>query len=488
MIRGRIALHGKHTMPADPHTDAQADVLTTDALTHAQALAAFCAALTPDAIPGRVARRLSLHLLDTLGAALAGTRSHEFRSARALASPGGPAPLLGAGQGTAPRDAALINGIAAHVYELDNSGGCDHTGAVVLPALLAALATAKDPVPGGDLLAALCAGYEVGRRILDASGGYGAHNGAGWHSTGTCGTLTAAAAVARLRGYDAQMTLHAMTLATSFSSGLWAFIHDGSQAKKVHAGRAAEGGLLAADLARIGFTGPGQVFDDVWGGFFRSYVRSAGIPELLSRDLGQDWMIERASLKPYAACRSAHSAIDAVADIMAEHGTAPGQITAIDLQLSPFLMDMCGNAQLGTLAGAQMSLGYALAAQQVFGAVGLDQFAADARRDPRMAAFLPQVRFHPDPAMEQMSEPVVTVTFADGAQASGMVPRATGSRERPMSDAAIRAKFDALAAMVLPDAQAARLAGFVLDLARQPDCRDLPALLIVDRPEAPIFA
>src|SRR5690606_12880981 len=93
-------------------------------------------------------------------------------------------------------------GIAAHVFELDDSGGCDHTGAVILPALMAALPACEERVSGGDLLCALTAGYEVGRRVLDASGGYGIHNAAGWHSTGTCGTLAAAAAVARLRGYD----------------------------------------------------------------------------------------------------------------------------------------------------------------------------------------------------------------------------------------------------------------------------------------------
>lgn len=456
------------------------------ALPHAEALAAFCAGLTLDALPERVAHRGRLHLLDTLGAALAGTRSAEFRAVRTLAAPDGPAMLLASTRRTGPRDAALVNGVAAHVFELDDSGGCDHTGAVVLPALLAALSGIEAPVSGGDFLCAWLAGYEVGRRGLDASGGYGAHNGAGWHSTGTCGTLAAAAAVARLRGYDAALTRQAITLATSFSSGLWAFIHDGSQAKKIHAGRAAEGGLLAADLVRAGIAGPSQVFENVWGGFFRSFTREA-VPEALSRDLGRDWMIERASLKPYAACRGAHSAIDAVMDILAATGRDAGQIATIDLRLSPFLMDMCGAARLETLAGAQMSLGYALAALRVFGRVDLAQYAAEARRDPRMAAFIPQVRFQPDPAIPQMDEPVVTVTFADGACEELMVPRATGSTERPMSDAAIRAKFDSLAGMALPEAQAAAIAEFTLTLDRQSDCRALPALLASDIPEAPVF-
>ncbi|MFO1210623.1 MAG: MmgE/PrpD family protein [Amaricoccus sp.] len=458
------------------------------ALAPVEALAAFCAGLAPEAVPARVARRGRLHLLDTLGAALAGTRSTEFRTVRALAAPGGVATILVSGQRTSPRDAALVNGVAAHAFELDDSGGCDHSGAVVLPALLAALAGMETPVSGGDFLCAWLAGYEVGRRALDASGGYGAHNGAGWHSTGTCGPLAAAAAVARLRGHDPATTRHAITLATSFSSGLWAFIHDGSQAKKMHAGRAAEGGLLAAELARAGISGPSQVFDPVWGGFMPSFIHGPGEPEALSRDLGSDWMIERASLKPYAACRSAHSAVDAVADILAATGREAGQIAAIDLQLSPFLMDMCGAARLDTLAGTQMSLGYALAALRVFGRVDLAQYSAAARSDPRIAGFVPEVRFHPDPAMDQMSEPVVTVAFADGRRETAMVPRATGSSERPMTDVAIRAKFDSLAAMALPAAQASALADFVLGLEEQADYRALPGLLVAAAPEAPVFA
>lgn len=457
------------------------------ALSHVEALSESCARLAPGDLPDRIAARTKSHLLDTLGAALAGTRSVEFRKIRALSSPGGSAPLLASPGRASPRDAALINGVAAHVFELDDTGGCDHTGAVILPALLAALPSCDRPVSGGDLLCALTAGYEVGRRMLDASGGYGAHNGAGWHSTGTCGTLAAAAAVARLRGYDGALFRQAITLATSFSCGLWAFNHDGSQAKKVHAGRAAEGGLLAADLAAAGFSGPSQVFEDVWGSFFRSFVRSAGHPIELSAGLGSDWKIERASLKPYAACRGAHSAVDAVSDILGETGRDAADITAIDLRLSPFLMDMCGRARLETLAGAQMSLGYALAALCVFGRVDLEQYSIAVRTDPRIAAVLDRIRFHPDAHLPQMAEPEVTVSFADGQSRTAMVLRATGSSERPMTNAAIRAKFDTLASMALPAARVADLAAFVGALERHADCRMLPELLMSDEPEAPGF-
>lgn len=459
--------------------------LSSAALPHLETMTRFTATLRFDDLPPALVAKAKVHLLDTLGAALAGTRSAEFRKARRLVS-GGPARIWGTALGASPRDAALVNGIAAHVFELDDAGGCDHSGAVVVPALLAAMGSGQG-THGRDLICALLAGYEVGRRILDASGGYGGHNGAGWHSTGTCGTLAAAAAVARLRGLDALTTRHAVTLSTSFSSGLWAFIHDGSQAKKIHAGRAAEGGLLAADLAAAGITGPSQVFEEVWGGFFRSFLHQPGRAGEFSAGLGQVWKIDRVSLKPYAACRGAHSAVDALCDMLAATGRGPADIARIDIRLSRFLMDMCGSANLATLAGAQMSLAYVLAATCVFGAAGLAEYAAANRSDPRLADVMAKVHFHVDPAIAQMDEPEVTLTFADGQRQTARVPRATGAPERPMTPEAILAKFTGLAAMALPEAQVRALVDCVDRLETLDDCRVLVDLLCHDGPDRPDF-
>lgn len=281
-------------------------------------LASFLSALRFEALPADVVEKTKVHIGDTIGSALAGARSAEARIARRAAGAPGSALIWGTGHRAAAREAALINGVAAHALELDDSGGCDHSGAVVIPAVLAAIAEAKQPVTGRELIASVAAGYETGRRVLEAAGGYDSHNGLGWHSTGTCGTLAAAAAVARLNGFDDLATRDAITLATSFSSGLWAFIHDGSQAKKIHAGRAAEGGLLAARFAGEGLAGPSKVFDDVWGGFFRAFNKDACEPQKLCEGLGEDWKVRRAVLKPYASCRGAHSAIDALDDLLSE--------------------------------------------------------------------------------------------------------------------------------------------------------------------------
>jgi 2-methylcitrate dehydratase PrpD len=352
----------------------------------------------------------------------------------------------------------------------------------------AVIAAAEGRAVGGrDLLTAIVAGYEVGRRLLEASGGYDGHNGAGWHSTGTCGAVGAAAAVARLLRLSPDETLNAITAATSFSSGLWAFIHDGAQTKKIHAGRAAEGGLLAARLAAQGFTGPTRVFDPVWGGFFRSFDHADGDPSCFTADLGRVFKLARVSLKPYASCRSAHSAVDALADILAETGRTGADIAGVTVRASDLVVDMCGRAVTEPLAAAQMSLPLAMAALAVHGSAGLASYAAARRNDPAVAALLARIDVTRDPAQAAMDEPVVTVRFRDGTEATAMVPRASGSPERPMAPAAIEAKFAELAGMRFPPDRVAAIADGVARLAETDDVAPLLTLLADGRPVAAPF-
>jgi 2-methylcitrate dehydratase PrpD len=450
-------------------------------------LADFSAALAYEDLPADVVAKARVHLLDTLGAAFAGTRSREFGQVLATIEPraDGAAGIWGSDLRASVRDAALVNGVAAHVFELDDTGGCDHSGAVVVPALMAA--AEGRAVSGREFLTAFVVGYEVGRRVLEASGGYDRHNGAGWHSTGTCGAIAAAAAVARLWRLDAVAMRHAITIATSFGSGLWAFIHDGAQTKKLHAGRAAEGGVLAAQLAAQGMTGPSQVFDEVWGGFFRAHDHAPGDPSRFTADLGSPYKLMRVSLKPYASCRSAHSAVDALADILRDTGRPATDIARIDVRASGLVVDMCGRADISPLAAAQMSLPLAMASLAVHGSAGLPSYAETKRNDPRIADLLSRLSIAIDPAQAAMDEPVVTVTFNDGATAETMVPRATGSPERPMLSDAVKAKFAELAGMRYDAATVAKIAVTVDGLADLPDVAALLALTGAGLPDSDPF-
>lgn len=450
-------------------------------------LASFVSSLRYEDLPDDVVSKAKIHIADTLGAAIAGARSNEFAISVKSFRPAGPVRLWGTGLSGSARDAAMLNGVAAHAFELDDAGGCDHSGAVVLPALFSVLHEIGHPVDGRRMITAVVAGYDVGRRVLEATGGYDAHNSLGWHSTGTCGTLAAAAASACLLGLDAAATRDAITIATSFSSGLWAFIHDGSQAKKLHAGRAAEGGLLAAMLAANGFAGPSRVFDDVWGGFFNAYNRAPCQPELLSEGLGEVWKIKRAVLKPYASCRGAHSAVDALEDILLETGRAPDDIKAIDLHMSAMLKDMCGAKVGDAMAPTQMSLPYALAARCVFGTAGLQAYTEERRRHTDVHVFMDRIGVHLDDTMDAMAEPVVTLIFSDGQKMDRMVPRATGSAERPMTPTAIESKFRELAGMSLTSGSVNALWQALGSLEQVADCGEIEALMAGNAHSFPTF-
>jgi 2-methylcitrate dehydratase PrpD len=377
-----------------------------------------------------------------------------------------------------PRSASFINGISAHALELDDSGGCDHSGAVVVPAAFAILPRLESAVSGHQLLTAILMGYEVGRRVLEAVGGYEAHNNLGWHSTGTCGAFGAAAATGLLLGLDAPRLEQALGIACSFSGGTWGFIHDGSQTKKLHPGRAAEGGLTAALLAANGFTGPTAIFDpDAWGSFFKTFSPQQSDPARLVADFAENWRLDRCSIKPYATCRGTHSAIDAIRQLRSAHQIGLDQIAAIEVGMSRFQFGMCGGKTIASRAQAQMSLPYAIAAELQFGKVGPAEIEPTAWASPRIAEWLGRISVHIDDEMADEDEPAVTIVASGGHRHTATVPFPYGSPANPLPDNQLIAKFHDLSGAILPSQRLSEIVETVLDLDRMPDVRTLPALL-----------
>lgn len=448
--------------------------------TAADTLAQFNAQTRFEELPPELVARAKRHVLDTLGAALAGSAaetSHRVRSVLQADTAQAAAPIWGTGWRLGLRDAAFANGVAAHALELDDSGGCDHSGAVVLPATIAALSGVDRPISGGEFLLAVVLGYELGRRVLDACGGYSAHNGQGWHSTATCGTFAAAAAGARVLGLDESQTRSALGHAASFSGGLWAFIHDASQTKRLHAGRAAEGGLTACLMAQAGLQGPAQIFEDVWGGFFNAFAPQSARPGALLQDLGRTWQLLRCSIKPHASCRSTHAAVDALLDLMRRDPALTQHPRRIDVRVSAFVANMCGGRDLRTLESAQMSLPYAVAVAWVFGDAGLVRYLESSRADPRVVAAMERVALHADPSMADLDASVITIEAADMTPVSHRVAVPLGSPDNPLSDRALIDKFHALAGIAVTRERADALARLILELDSGDDARAIVPLL-----------
>ena len=139
-----------------------------------------------EAVPDAMVKKAVRHILDSIGAAVAGAVSVEAQRLTAVLREEGEGPgratLWGRGETMTPVNAALVNGTASHAFELDDTGGCDHSGAVVVPAAVAAVELADRPVTGREFIDAVVIGYDVARRPLEACGAYEPHNGAGFHS------------------------------------------------------------------------------------------------------------------------------------------------------------------------------------------------------------------------------------------------------------------------------------------------------------------
>jgi 2-methylcitrate dehydratase PrpD len=461
--------------------------------TASQSFASFFAKLTLADVSAAAQHRVKLHILDTLGAGIAGSASIEADISRTALGPahgeapaGGGAPLWGTPKSVPPLQAAFINGVAAHAFELDDSGGCDHSGAVALPAALAASALATAPVSGERLMLAVTAGYELGRRVQTALGGYDRVNNAGWHSTGVCGTFAAAIAAGIILDLDQQQLTSAIGLAGSFTGGTWAFMSDGSMSKRLHVGRAAEAGLNSAVLARAGFTGPSDIFSAPWGSFLSLYGGNVADEAELYAGLGDKWLVERASIKPYASCRSTHSAIDALLDVKQEQGLDPASIERITVHTSSLILDMCGGRDTSSLVAAQLSMPFALATAMLRNGVGLRDIALEGRREPAIATLMERIHLEVDASQHGGSAEPHLEIVANGRTYRRQAVAARGAMTNRLSDDETLAKFSELAGTRLATDTAGLLAHKIMTLEACPDIRQIHGLVLTNEEPLPI--
>ncbi len=445
------------------------------------AMARFVAGLNLEQVPADVTAYARLLTLDLLGAALAGVDTVESRAmmsaAEGFAPASGPCAIWGTARTTTAAAAALVNGVIAHAQELDDFGGADHSGAVVIPAVLA-VAEAEGIEDGGRVLGAIIAGYDVALRVLEGAGGYRAHNtGGGWHSTGTCGSFGAAAAAARMLDLDAEKTAWALGIAGSFTGGTWAFLADGAMSKRYHTGRAAEIGVTAAYMARAGFTGPTRVLDAEYGGFLATYCAASAEPAAFTEGLGRAYRIMKSGIKPYAACRGLHAPLDVVLRFRAEHGLKADDIKHIDLRCSAANKLSIGDPNPKTRLAAQMSLPYGVAVGLVTGRASLAEFEDKWINDTAVRGLMGRVTMTVDPDQDENSEPVVSIVTTAGERLEGHEPIGLGDPLNPLTTEQVVAKYRDLAPRALSADAASKLEAAVFNLPAADSISSLMASL-----------
>ncbi|HSC93865.1 MAG TPA: MmgE/PrpD family protein [Burkholderiales bacterium] len=368
-------------------------------------LARWIARLRYADLPARTRETVRIALLDTLGCGVYGHSTPWAKMILQWAQAGAPAQGEATVWGEAApslraADAALVNGVAAHGFELDDYHNAKlHAGAVVIPAALA-LAEKLD-ASGERLVTAVAAGYEVMIRSSLAM-----HPSAtrlrGWHITGVCGPFGAAAACAVLLGLDDEHTAWALGLAGTQGSGVWAFNADGTMSKRFHAGRAAYSGVLAAELAAIGFTGPTQIYEFHDGGVLKAYSDRSD-PAPLTAELGTVYRLDTNRIKPYSCCGSTHSYVDAAFELRRRLGTPWDPKRRVRVGLANVVDVQCGFKYIPTSAlNAQMSLRYVVAAALLEGQVLPPQFADKKLSDPAITALAEKLLLEHDPALDQL--------------------------------------------------------------------------------------
>ena len=427
--------------------------------------------VAPEAL--RLSKRF---LLDTLAAGIAGAHSEVVEIAIAAARAGsettsGSAVLWGRSDRLPAPQAALVNGTAAHAFELDDFGGCGHSGVVVTPVVLALSHSRK--LAGREALMALLAGYDLAARVLEGAGGYSPHNDLGWHSTGTCGSFGAAAAAARALALAPATFADALGIAGTFTGGIWAFLADGAMTKRFHPGKAAENGLSAALLAAAGMTGPRHVLETPWGGFFSTYSPGIATPALTLHGLGREFRIDRSGMKPYACCRGLHAGIDALLQILAEAHSNSRSIERIFVHGNAQFRLQFDRLKPTNLLDAQFSMQYALAVAAVSGRATLDQFEPPRTSDPEIERLMAATTLLDNRVIAPGDYPAIEVLLSDGRRIERHVQFAKGAPQNPLTDGELA---DKVAALIDPVLGASRRGEITATIARLEELDDLRLL------------
>ena len=339
-------------------------------------------------------------------------------------------------------NAALVNGANTHGLDFDDghTHGSAHPAGAIFPAVLAA--AEQQDVEAKSVIAAVVAGYDVMLRIAAAM--HPATARRGFHNTALAGVFGAAAAASSLLRLDAGQTGHALGLAGSFAGGTREYLDQGAEVKRLHPGKAARDGLLCAEFARRGVTGPTRILEGRYG-FFQTHAGGEVKWQRLFEALAQRFEIEQVYFKPYPCCRHYHSIIDGLLALREEHGFGADDVKHVDIGLYAVGASGHDHKHCDTLLDAQMSAPCAAALAIVDGQMTATQFLPESLRKKEVQALLQKIDTRIDDECERLypgtRSGVVGVTLEGGAKFEKRVLEPKGEAANPMSDADLEQKF-----------------------------------------------
>ncbi len=441
-------------------------------------LSSFCAGIRWDDIPGDVRERTKDFLLDFVGVTLRGSTEASSKPAveyvRGVQGEG-PSSVIGEGIRTGAAWAAMINGTAAHAIEMDDvtSESSLHPAVAIMPA---ALAVAEEQgADGTALLSSIVAGYEVTLRVGNALNPASAYR-RGFHPTGIAGVFGAATAAGHLLGLDAATLTHALGISGSMASGSLEYLTDGAWTKRINAGWAAHAGVVAAGLARAGFTGPRSIFEGPLG-FLTGYTDEPKIQRLLE-GVGELYQIQTVSIKPYGCCRYNHGIIDCMLALRKEHDITPEQVEKISFSVLSAGKDLVAEPAAQKRApenvvDAQFSAPFAAVIALAHGAADVNQFTRENIEDPTIRDLLSRTEHHYNPDIDSLYplqwRAEAQIELRDGRVVATEIDHATGEPQNPVPREGLIEKFRLLTEPLLATQVADDLAQRILSLDSEPN-------------------
>ena len=366
-------------------------------------------------------------------------------------------------------NAAFVNGVSSHVHDYDDT----HLKTIIhpgSPVISAAMAVAEyRPLSGKDFLNAIVIGIEVALRLGNSV--YPDHYDRGWHITGTCGVLGAAAAAGKILGLSQQQMIWALGLAASTPVGLRESF--GSMNKSFNPGKAASDGIFAVLLAARNFTSSDGMIEAKRG--WANAVSTKQDYGEITDELGVRFESALNTYKPFACGIVLHPAIDAAIQLRNADGLKADQISRVELRVHPLVLELTGKRAPMTGLEGKFSVYHAVAIALIQGMAGPKQFTDRVVHDPAVVALRGKVIATADPGIkaEQVD---MTIVLNDGRKVHKFIEHAVGSVEVPMTDRELESKFADLAEGILPQAQTRRLIEACWNIERLADASDIVRL------------
>jgi 2-methylcitrate dehydratase PrpD len=410
----------------------------------AEELARKITALDAAHLPLAVRNKCEELLIDVVGLAVTARNEDYVKSVLAACDDDGPCTAIGHARTLSAAAAALVNGTAIHGEDFDDTfeGGPVHSGAVIVPAVLAACE--RHGLDGAAAVLGIAVGVETMCRLSLVAPTL-THK-AGFHPTAVFGAMGAAAGVGAALGLSPRQLVDALGNAGSMAGGIIEYLAEGAWTKRLHAGWAAQAGIRAALLGRAGFSGPRTVFEGAHG-FFHAFAHTgAGDFAAIDGDFGTRWMTETLAFKPYPCGTMTHPYIDCArrlakrvrADAVVEMICEVGEGTVHRLWEPLAAKQRPANGYAG-----KFSTPYCIAAGFVRGNVALSDFSDEAVHDPAVLALAAKVRYRIDPNNPYPKNFTghIRTTLRDGAVVEERQPFMRGGAKAPLTRADIEEKF-----------------------------------------------